>query len=316
MLRALACLALLALVPSLHAEPRELPVDVSPCDLAQDPPKYNHKLVRVRGQVSLAFEDFGLYSTECPDTRFRIWLEFGGDVQAPTIYCCGDHSREPRTHITVEGFEIELVKDGVFYDFLRHLTAARKANPNGDPCYGNECKIYEVTATLVGRFFSGHRWEREDGEAFYMGYGHLGCCTLFAIQQVQDFEAMPTGVSEGEFVCSAEDRSWDDEIDSTDVAPGQPCGENDEEDCLASHLVEIYKAVWKDSAALERRQSWLDITPDTYVAAHYWWRSPDGLLTYKLELRRRCEKKNPSDECTTESWKPYKLTREACTLDK
>jgi hypothetical protein len=307
---ALAFAGLWGVVPVLVAAPQETPIDVSPCDLVKDPPKYNQKLVRVRGNVGLAFENFSLYSTECLDADNDIWLEFGGDVEAPTVYCCDDHSREPQTSITVEGFEIRLLKDGVLYEFFRHLTAARETNPNGDECYGTECNLYAVTATLVGRFFSGGRWEREDGKVFYMGYGHLGCRSLLAIQAVQEFEATRTAIPEGDFVCSGETLLWEE----NDPGPVPDCEELDEEECVRERLVEEIRHSRGDTATLEMVRDWSEGTlPVGFCGtSHSRWSSPDRLLTYKVELRCYCERKLRWDDCGNKTWKPYKLVREVC----
>ena len=42
-----------------------------------------------------------------------------------------------------------------------------------------------VRATLLGRYFSGSQQHSAAGD-FWGGYGHLGCCSLLAIQRVLD----------------------------------------------------------------------------------------------------------------------------------
>lgn len=44
-----------------------------------------------------------------------------------------------------------------------------------------------MRATLVGRFFSGEKVTYED-RVRWGGYGHMGCCSLLAIQQVASVE--------------------------------------------------------------------------------------------------------------------------------
>ncbi len=73
----------------------------------------------------------------------------------------------------MEGIAIPLVEDKPMKRLLE--VVYRRA--------GN--KYVNVAATLVGRFFAGERWKRPgDGKVFWMGYGHRGCCSLLAIQQV------------------------------------------------------------------------------------------------------------------------------------
>lgn len=45
----------------------------------------------------------------------------------------------------------------------------------------------QVRATLVGRFFAGNPIRVREN-VFWRGYGHLGCCSLLAIQQVLSVE--------------------------------------------------------------------------------------------------------------------------------
>lgn len=55
------------------------PMDVPGCDLAKSPKAFDRKLIRVRGTLSVHFENFSLDIPNC-ETRQSIWLAFGGDV--------------------------------------------------------------------------------------------------------------------------------------------------------------------------------------------------------------------------------------------
>jgi hypothetical protein len=44
----------------------EQPVSVTVCQLKNDPPAYNHKLVELTAFVSHDFEDFTLFDPTCP----------------------------------------------------------------------------------------------------------------------------------------------------------------------------------------------------------------------------------------------------------
>jgi hypothetical protein len=72
---------------------------------------------------------------------------------------------------------VELVDDQRFRDFDR-LVQRRP-----------DSVLY---ATLVGRFFSGERQDIKGGilpgGAVWRGFGHMGCCSLLAIQQILDVE--------------------------------------------------------------------------------------------------------------------------------
>lgn len=146
----------------------EVPVQVTICDLKNDPAKFNHKLLKISGFVSHGFEDFGMFDPAC-ESRQGIWLEYGGTKASNTMYCCGvvpGHTR-PET-VKVEGITIPLIDN----DRFRELDGMIK----------NRYDLI-MHATLVGRFFSGEKVNYPGGE-FWSGYGHMGCCMLLVIQQV------------------------------------------------------------------------------------------------------------------------------------
>lgn len=144
-------------------------VRVTVCDLKGNPAEYNHKLIQVTGFVSHGFEDFGLFDPSCPSWPY-VWLEYGGTRKSGTMYCCGvsaDRSRPKE--LAVEGIAVPLTTDESFdaFDALIH-------NPPDTV----------VRTTLVGRFFAGKETRFPNGEVAWRGYGHMGCCSLLAIEQV------------------------------------------------------------------------------------------------------------------------------------
>lgn len=151
----------------------DVPIDVSVCQLKADPPKYNHKLVRVTGFVSHAFEDFSIFDPSCPSWP-GVWLEYGGNSKSGTMYCCGvtaDRSRPKE--LVVENIPVPLVVDEVFKNFDKAIQPPFRSGRQGAV----------VHATLVGTYFAGKRIKYLKEEP-WGGYGHMGCCTLLAIQQV------------------------------------------------------------------------------------------------------------------------------------
>jgi hypothetical protein len=148
----------------------EEPVRVTACELKSNPAEYNHKLIEVTGFVSHGFEDFVLFDPGCPSWPY-VWLEYGGTRKSGTMYCCGvsaDRSRPKE--LAVEGIEVPLTTDEHFdaFDTLIH-------NPPDTV----------VRTTLVGRFFAGKETRLPNGDVSWRrGYGHMGCCSLLAIQQV------------------------------------------------------------------------------------------------------------------------------------
>jgi hypothetical protein len=152
------------------------PQDLSFCDLAKDPAAHNHELVRLTAFVTHGFEDFALTDPSCPapPQHFSVWVIYGGKTQSNTVYCCpGEAGKETRSEsLTVEGIQIPLLSDSTFQGFVNLL----KKEPDTI-----------VRLTVVGTFFSGEK-ETFNGSTLWRGYGHLGCCSLFALQRIEAFE--------------------------------------------------------------------------------------------------------------------------------
>jgi len=200
-LRVLWIMPALAIVLSLSArtyqEPPPAqeagPSKLSLCELKKDPAAYNHKLVELTGFVSRGFEDFTLFDPSWSSSP-EVWLEYGGTSKSGTMYCCGvTADRERPEQLVVEQLRIPLIEDAQFREFDRRLQ--RRGG--------------SITrATLVGRFFSGKQVKYPRG-TFWGGYGHMGCCSLLAIQQVVavDTQERP-------------DLDYDSSADQPDVGPG------------------------------------------------------------------------------------------------
>jgi hypothetical protein len=143
------------------------PEKVSPCELQKDVDAYNHKLIEVTAFVSHGFEDFTLFDPTC-NSWPAVWLEYGGKKNSGTMYCCGVTAERSRPkQLVVEEIPVPLVVDESFVKFDQ--TIRRRSDSI-------------VHASLLGRFFAGKKMPI--GKGFLRGYGHMGCCSLLAIQQV------------------------------------------------------------------------------------------------------------------------------------
>ncbi len=148
----------------------QTPVKVSYCEVAHHPAKYNHQLIQFTTFVSYGFEDFTAFDPNCPHESM-MWLEYGGITRSPAMYCCGVTPGTTREKpLEVEGITVPIVDDKNFSQFQKELLTK----------HGKYISSV-VSATLIGRFFSGSPPSKN---TFGPGYGHMGCCTLFAIQQV------------------------------------------------------------------------------------------------------------------------------------
>ena len=153
----------------------EEPQEISVCQLKADPAAYNHKLVEVTAFVSHDFEDFTLFDPTCRAWP-AVWLEYGGKAKSDTTYCCGPTAGKSRPEeMKIEDIPIPLVENDLFRQFDKEIQPPFRSGQFGSV----------VHADLVGRFFSGTKQQLGKGEPFWGGYGHMGCCSLLAIQEVK-----------------------------------------------------------------------------------------------------------------------------------
>ena len=145
---------------------------VSLCGLQADPAAYNHKMIDIRAVVSHGFEDFTLSDPRCR-RPLGIWLEYGGQVDSETEYCCGVKAGPRTKALAVEGITTRLIDDALFRRFDAQVRS------RGDVSF---------RARLIGRFFAGLKQRTPKGDV-WGGYGHLGCCSLLVIEQVLAVEA-------------------------------------------------------------------------------------------------------------------------------
>ena len=151
----------------------EEPINVTFCQLKNGPVAYNHRLIKVTGFVSHAFEDFTLFDPTCDESP-KVWLEYGGTAKAGTMYCCGvTLSRSRPKRLVIDKIPIPLVVDKQFKRFDEAIQPPFHSGQHGAV----------IHATLIGRFFAGEEVPYPKG-TFGIGYGHMGCCRLLAIEQV------------------------------------------------------------------------------------------------------------------------------------
>jgi hypothetical protein len=144
-------------------------IHVTVCELKANPEDYNHKLIEIVAFVSHGFEDFVLFDPSCPSFP-DIWLEYGGTKKSGTMYCCGvSADRNRPKELVVEGIAVPLTADEPFDAFDKLIVKQPDT-------------VFRTT--LVGRFFAGKKTQFPNGEVEWRGYGHMGCCSLLAIQQV------------------------------------------------------------------------------------------------------------------------------------
>jgi hypothetical protein len=142
----------LAHVVSLRAHSEEV-LATTACDIIANPPAFNHKLVKLTGTVSKSFENFSFSVASCGARAVGnwtgIWVQYGGPE--------------------IEGVHTFVVDSDRFRAF-----DSRVKNKG------------HVSATLIGRYFSGKKdWSQRGSEYLWGGFGHMGMYSLLVIQEVK-----------------------------------------------------------------------------------------------------------------------------------
>ncbi len=133
--------------------------EVGVCEISANPQAFHKKQLVVDAFVSSGFENFTLQDPTC-DKQIGIWLEFGGSRTHDIVYCCPPTSKKSQT--VVENIRIPLVENRLLDNFRAGLRAEGGAM---------------LRVRLKGRFFATPASRK-------FGYGHLGCCELFVIEEI------------------------------------------------------------------------------------------------------------------------------------
>jgi hypothetical protein len=294
----------------------EKAIDTTPCELEANPSLFDKRLVTVRSTVRIGFEDSS-FDVKCnPENSPGVWVTFADDVEMPIVFCCGDHSRDPGTTLTLDGIQLTLKKDSEFKKFYRLLTATRELVPSGVPCFW-DCYQYRVAATLTGHFFATKTEINEDGLKYITGYGHFGFNSLFVIEKVENVESRPTGIPIGEdFKCEKE--TWDLPAEKSAVLAEQIAVKSEQTaarypDEMGDELVkEKMKNVGDDFELGDSRWD-AEGDLDKEKKASYFWLSKDKLKSYKVSFQRFDWLSEIESEIKDRIWTPIKIERGSCT---
>jgi hypothetical protein len=254
-------------------------IPVTPCDLVTSPQKYAGKVVEVRGSISLSFENFSLAHPECADKDPGVWLMYGGDEDTPTTSTVNDHDRKPGSVIKIDGIPIPLVRDANLELFKKRLAAIRLGMIGDANCY-SDCNLFNVTATLTGLFFAATDNARE-----HIGYGHLGCCHLLAIEKVADVDAERSSIPTGPIRCSADSKNLTKAEAERLNSIRTKCEGLSRSECerMAFRQMEAVAAFWGDSIHFDDGFLDADIADEHIETSG--WLTLDRLHHYELSIR-------------------------------
>jgi len=144
-------------------------VETSVCKLAASPDAFDGKLIRIHAYMSRGFEDSTLHHPECAEEalvnsrtstspRPNIWASFATEAG----------------YYKVKGYR-PLVEDAQLKKFQQLLREGSQP--------------YRLTGVvLIGTFYAGKPRVFNGHTTSMRGYGHMGCCSLFVISQVESID--------------------------------------------------------------------------------------------------------------------------------
>lgn len=194
---------------------------VSLCQLFNDLGAFHHKSIEIEAFASHGFEDSSIFDPGCGARYSGIWMEYGGTSGTGTTYCCDVPPEKTRPAIlTVEGIPLPLLENDNFkiLDALLHKDRGRV-----------------VRATLRGTFFAPKQARLgNSGPTEWGGFGHMGCCGLFVIQEVVSV--------------------FPQKIDGIDYASSLPVPDREKEGCdlYESHFGEDWESLVAQQQAADR----------------------------------------------------------------
>ncbi len=175
--------------------------DAEVCQILNDPSAFDGRELRIRGRLEFEFEGHHVSDAACglPLLHIGIWWAYGGESWLA-----------PQTQAKrVQSLTSPVLKNADFEDFQKLVHAHRALRPDGEMCGSHRaCAYNDVVATYTGRFFAGRM---RQGHTLTNGFGHMGCCHLFVIEQVSEVEARRTSVPDDELRFSCVSTSWQSE---------------------------------------------------------------------------------------------------------
>lgn len=169
-------------------------VDV--CELLRTPSAYDGKAVQIRGKLKFDFEGKEVDDSACglALSHTAIWWTYGG---TPPF------SQEARRNRISESAR-PVLRDAQFIEYNERIQAHRNKLLDGEMCRTHKtCGYYDVLATFTGRFFASPMIPRQ-----LSGYGHMGCCHLFVVEQISEVDARRTAVPDDALRFTCTSSSW------------------------------------------------------------------------------------------------------------
>jgi len=181
-----------------QVQPAPPPREVQVCELLRDPLAFDKQVIRFRGRLLFEFEGSLVDDHACELHVYHpsVWWIYGANPLPPS----------PRKSKVTASLISPILRDEPFDKFDEYRRLRRSSLPDGGQCTSHrQCAYYDVVATFTGRFFSG---EQQHGHVGMGGYGHMGCCHLFVIEQISDVDAIRTAVPPDDQAFSCTTSEW------------------------------------------------------------------------------------------------------------
>ena len=246
--------------------PQNSPRDVEVCELTKNPTAYDKQLVRVRGRLEFEFEGQTVDDRICgmPLWHTGIWWSYGDDIlQTP--------SRETKR---IQPIVSPTLRDHSFQTFEEYSRLRRAVLPDKSHCRSHrECAYYDVIATFTGKFFA----REPRPHRGLTGFGHMGCCHLFVIEQVSDVSVQRTPVPPDDQAFSCTTTAWQSEYPVTAVS-----SINERVERNRQFLMDQARSHGDDSLAdkMKSGSQWQFVG----LTGSFIWSSPDLLTTYAAQF--------------------------------
>lgn len=150
--------------------PKRPIIDTTVCQLRSSPAEFDHKQIRVNAYLSLGFEDAGMHDPSCPENSSRNWQSSNRDWRGFWVEFANEAEHEG-----VKGF-LPLVEDAKLQQFNDVF---------------NQRGSQMLRAVLIGTFYEAKPLEDSEPGKISLaigGFGHMGCCHLFVVSQVESVE--------------------------------------------------------------------------------------------------------------------------------
>ena len=230
------------------------------------------------------------------------------------MYCCNGTGN--KDHVNVEGIRIPLSNDPVLDRFRRLHEFVSDQQKSKGSLFSNR-SIILCDRDIDWPVFC---WKSPRQRIEGQGYGHMGCCTLLAIQRVLSIDKVVSNIKPGELSCYTE--GWhenrNDELlrarQNTISKTGERWRTSDPQRVAAEALSDYLhnsNTTLNFAGCHTKHLTYSDKKDDQYSTSCSWASSSSG--SYTVEVMKFYFLKSPSNKWKDIAWMPYETTHQHCS---